>query len=304
MTALTGIPGPLLTPGSPDWLQTISASKVASIMGLNPWTSRFTLWHRMAGNIVEPQTDEMRRGHYLEPAIREWFADQHPDWFVDRYPTTWTHADIRWATASPDGMLGIGCPVEDRLLEVKSSAVSDEWGAAGTAEIPPGYRAQVQWQMFVTGARTTHVAVLLPYLEFREYVVEYDEAYAAVLLDAAVEFRASLAEGRQPPLDGADDTYRTVRALHPDIDDVEAEIDPALADEWLNAREGLAAWENIEQHQRSAILAAMGSAHYATCNGWKLGDRRAKAGGFPYFQPARTLPSHFEVHTPREDTAA
>lgn len=301
---ITGIPGPLLVPGSPEWLATISASKVASIMGLNPWTSRFTLWHRMAGNIVEPQTDDQRRGHYLEPAIGAWFADQHPDWLVDRYPSTWTHADIEWATASPDGVLGIGCPVDERrMLEVKSSAVSDDWGPAGTDEIPPGYRAQVQWQMFVTGARTTHVAALLPYLEFREYAVEYDEAYAAVLFDAAVEFRASLAEGRQPPLDGADDTYRTVRALHPDIEDVDAEIDPWLADEWLTARASVDAWQSMEQRHRSAIVAAMGSAHYATCNGWKLGDRRAKSGGVPYFQPARTLPSHTEVHTPREDTA-
>lgn len=301
MTALTGIPGPLLVPGSPEWLQTISASKIASIMGLNPWTSRFTLWHRMAGNIVEPQTDEMRRGHYLEPAILAWLEDQH-DLLLDDAPGTWRHREHEWATANPDALLGIGDDV--RLVEVKSSAVSDDWGTAGTDEIPPGYRAQVQWQMFVTGARTTHVAVLLPYLEFREYVVEYDEAYAAVLFDAAVEFRASLTEGRQPPLDGADDTYLTVRALHPDIEDVDAEIDPSLANEWLNARSCLNAWEITEQQYRARLVNAMGNAHYATCNGWKLGDRRAKSGGVPYFQPARTLPTYEQVHTPREDTAA
>lgn len=301
MTTLTGIPGPLLIPGSPEWLETISASKVASIMGLNPWTSRFTLWHHMAGNIVEPQTDEMRRGHYLEPAILAWLEDQH-DLLLDDAPGTWRHCEHEWATANPDALLGIGDDV--RLVEVKSSAVADEWGAAGTDEIPPGYRAQVQWQMFVTGARVTHVAVLLPYLEFREYVVEYDEAYAAVLFAAAVEFRASLTEGRQPPLDGADDTYRTVRALHPDIEDVDAEITLEATERWLTSRAWVAQWQEIEARDRAEVVMQMGSAHYATCNGWKLGDRRAKSGGVPYFQPARTLPTFEQVLTPREDTAA
>lgn len=306
MTALTGIPGPLLIPGSPEWLQTISASKVASIMGLNPWTSRFTLWHRMAGNIVEPQTDATRRGHYLEPAILAWLGDQHDgdDMTLWSRAETYRHPVHEWATATPDAMYTCGDADEDRVVEVKSSAVSDEWGAAGTDEIPPGYRAQVQWQMFVTGVRTTHVAVLLPFLEFREYVVEYDEAYAAVLFDAAVEFRASLAEGRQPPLDGADDTYRTVRALHPDIEDVDAEITLEATERWLTSRAWVAQWQEIEARDRAEVVMQMGSAHYATCNGWKLGDRRAKSGGVPYFQPARTLPTFEQVLTPREDTAA
>lgn len=300
---LTGIPGPLLVPGSPEWLATISASKVASIVGLNPWTSAFTLWHRMAGNVTEPQSDAMKRGHYLEPAILAWFRDQHPEFATDRPPFTWTHREHEWATASPDGRVIVLDTQEDRLLEVKSSAVSDDWGPAGSDEIPPGYRAQVMWQMFVTGARTTHVAVLLPFLEFREFVVEYDEGEASALFAAAVAFRQSLADGVQPPLDGADDTYRTVRALHPEIDDVDAEIDVDAVTVWLTARRNLGVWTDEEQACRAQVVAEMGTAHYAYCNSWKLGDRRAKGEGTPYFQPARTLPTPEQVLTPREAAA-
>lgn len=303
--SLTGIPGPLLVPGSPEWLATISASKVASIVGLNPWTSAFTLWHRMAGNVSEPPSDAMKRGHYLEPAILAWLEDQHADEDMTMWgqAATYHHPVHEWATATPDAMYTCSDPGEDRVVEVKSSAVSDGWGAAGTDEIPPGYRAQVQWQMFVTGARTTHVAVLLPFLEFREYVVEYDEGEASALFAAAVAFRQSLADGVQPPLDGADDTYRTVRALHPEIDDVEAEIDVDVVTDWLEAKALLATVSYTEALCRAVVVAEMGDAHYAYCNSWKLGDRRAKGEGTPYFQPARTLPTPEQVLTPREAAA-
>lgn len=106
MNAPTGVLlGPRMEPGSPDWLATMSASKIAAVVGLSTYESRFSLWHRMSGLIdPEPDDDEKRRGHYLEPAIARWFADQHPEWVIE--PTgTWGHQDRPWQTASPDRLV-------------------------------------------------------------------------------------------------------------------------------------------------------------------------------------------------------
>ena len=297
---LTGIPGPTLTPGSDDWLKTMSASKVAAVLGLSPWTSRFTLWHQMAGNLQrEPETDVMARGHYLEPAVTGWFAAQHPDWKI--IPTgTWTRHDVPWATASPDRLALV--PTQGaRAVEIKTTTVSDGWGAAGSDDIPPGVRAQVMWQMFVTGARITHVAALLPFLEFREYVIAFDEDESHYIAAQARAFMASLRAGDAPGLDGTDSTYQALRELHPDIDGTLTDIEPTHAYGWLTSRVHLEGAKAQELRQRNLIVDAMGNAQKALCNGWTLGSRISKNGGTPYFSPARTLPTPEQVLTLRED---
>ena len=84
-----------LVPGSPEWLQRMSASKIAAVVGLSPYQSRYSLWMQMAGLAPQPvQTKAMSRGHYLEPAIAAWFADQHPDWTVTTTAVSYTHLTL------------------------------------------------------------------------------------------------------------------------------------------------------------------------------------------------------------------
>ena len=184
-----------------------------------------------------------------------------------------------------------------RLVEVKSASNGDEWGPSGSDEIPAGYRAQIMWQLFVTGATYCHVAVLLPFLEFREYVITYDDAEANFIVTAADAFMASLATDTPPPLDGAESTYQTVRQLHPEIDDVEVEVPLATADSflWLKANLNLA--EGMERESRAEMLARMGSAKRAVCNGVTIATRAAKSGGTPYLSYPRTLPTLGQITT-------
>lgn len=301
MRNLTGVPGPLCAPGSDEWLRTMSASKVAAVVGLSPWTSRFALWHEMAGTIGRDSTDAMSRGHYLEPAVAAWFADRHPTWTVVT-TGTWTHHEHPWATATPDRLVLVPRSGA-RLLEVKTASHADEWGADGSDEIPAGYRCQVVWSMHVTGARIGHVAALLPFLDLREYVIEYDADEARFLEQECASFMHDLAHGVAPELDGSDSTYQAVRQLHPDIDDVEVELP-------LDVAADLAAWKHEADHAtagfaraKSAVLAAMGTARKASCNGWPIATRAAKNGGTPYLSLARTLPTEAEILTSRKESA-
>lgn len=287
---LTGTYGPILTPGSDEWFQTMSASKVAAVLGLSPFTSRFTLWHQMNGTAAKTETtDVMRRGHYLEPAVAQWFQSQHPTWKI--VPTgTWTHATMPWAVATPDRLALIPRnPAE--LVEIKTTGYSDEWGPAGTDQIPAGYRAQVMWSMFCTGAERTRVAVLLPFLEFREYVIEFDQAEADYIAAACVGFMGSLKAGIAPPLDGADSTYQTVRELHPEIDGTDVEIGAHTGEDFLYCKKVLTEAEDLERASRSQMLSFMGNAKRATCNGVVIATRTAKNGGTPYLSYPRSLPT-------------
>lgn len=291
MTALVARPRgraiPPLEPGSPDWLRVMSASKIAAAVGLSPYESRFSLWHRMAGMLPQPDLDpRLARGHYLEPGIRAWFADQHPDWTV--LPGgCWAHPDEPRFTASPDGRLALpadaGSCAEHRLLEIKTAADSDEWGPAGSDEIPVGYRCQLQWQMDVLGLEVAHVAVLLPFLEMREYVIAYDPDDAATLRTAGREFLDSLPDGphpQRPDIDTHDATYEAVRQLHPDIDrerDVELRADLALR--YLAAEQALRRAKAEHQQAKSELLDAMGSARRALYLDRPIAMRKPARGG-------------------------
>lgn len=301
---MTAVPLPDLVPGSADWLKRMTASKVAAVLGLSPWESRYSLWHRMAGLIdAQPDTDQTRRGHYLEDAIAWWFGDQHPELGV-KVCGAFQNAERDWQAAAPDRLLHLANdypafqtrePVG--VLEVKTAADMDEWGEAGTDQIPPYYRCQVMWQLDTLGLPVAYVAVLLPRLEFREYRIDYNADEAAYLRAEAAQFMETLpgrAFEQRPDLDGHVETYAAVRSLHPQIDPRDQEVPVDLAREFCDATRGLKVAKEREALARVRLADHMGNARTAVFidgdTRIKLADRRAKNGGTPYVQAASKLP--------------
>lgn len=277
----------------------MSASKVAAVMGTSPYESRFSLWLRMHGDLgPQEQTVTMARGHYLEAAVVAWWRDQHadgpwlPGWDLTTDAQCWLHDTEPWI-ATPDRV--IDCSQGELPLEVKTAADSDEWGPDGTDEIPAGYRDQVQWQMHVMGAPRCHVAVLLPYLEFREYVVAYDAARCAVIEAEVRAFMASLDTGERPDLDAHGATYTALRAMHPDINPETVELEYDVAAAFCIAKAGTKAAKAADIAATSAVADAMGNAQKATWAGLTIATRRAKGEGAPYVTAASNLPGSLDV---------
>lgn len=293
--------GTLLTetpaPGSPAWYRYMTASKIAAVMDHSPYDSYLSLWLRMAGDIpAEPMDDTMRRGHYLEPAIVAWFKDQHPDWTVE--PTgMWIHPHYRWAGGTPDGAIHLPNG-ETRGLEAKSSDLEHEWGEEGTNQVPPAYYDQTQWQMFVTGWRVVHLAVILPHFRFAEYVIEYDREHVKTMVTAAVRFMQSLLAGQRPkldPLDGHTETYKALRTLAPGITEETVQVEPDLAIEYVNAVTAAKDAAYRETAAKSQLAEAMGEARAAVVGKLKLAGRQSRGGGTPYLVAARNLPTPEQI---------
>lgn len=288
---LTGIPIPPLAPGSPAWYRKMSASKVAAVMGLSPYDSRFSLYHRMNGTIdPDPQTDEQSRGHYLEPAVCRWFADQHPDSVIEP-GGCWQHKDHDWYTASPDRLVSIPGPTDMAGVDAKTSADDSEWGTPGTDEVPPHVRAQVMAQMDIVGTRTTYVAVLASYLDFREYVIDFDEAEATTIREACAEFMHDLEVGNRPNLDDHAATYQTVRKLNPQIDDVDVELDHETARDYCVSRLVLDAAKRESQRATTAVAEVLGNGRRARFLEQTIATRQNRNDGVPYLVAGRSLPT-------------
>lgn len=276
---------------SPEWhaarAQGIGASEVAAVLGLSPWESYFSLWHRKAGLIgPQPVNDEMRWGHYLEPAIAARFADEHPELRVQR-TGTWRAKAMPFQIANPDRLAYARVGVSSSRfayggrrvpVEIKWSPNGDGWGKAGTDEIPIYYRCQIMWQLDVLGAPYGYVAALVG-SEYREYVVDYDLTDALLMRNAAEEFMNSLERGEAPDIDATGHTYQVLRELHPDIEDRDAQISDDVALMWpmekANAERAAAA----EQLWKNKLLAEMGTARYATYDGQRIARRQPSGHG-------------------------
>jgi putative phage-type endonuclease len=283
----TGVLVPKIEPGSPEWLSRMSASKIPALLGLSPWESRFSLWHRMRGNIGDGANDQTRRGHYLEGGVRAWFCDQRPDLLIAD-TGTWVHRDRDWQTATPDA-LGTDPDGNVACVEIKTAGSADEWGPDGSDEIPAYYRPQVIWQLDTLGLTTCHIAVLLPFLEFRAYTVHYNEDDAAFMRHAAQDFLDDLAADRQPGIDAHTATYDTVRQLHPDISGEAVDIPPELVESYRTACREHDQWKAQKQQCVSQILNTMGIAKYAYSNGERIAMRVAGRNGQPPFlRPCKT----------------
>ncbi|MBB4984965.1 YqaJ viral recombinase family nuclease [Streptomyces nymphaeiformis] len=265
-------------PGTPEWEQAraglcITATEIAAVVGLSPWQSRFSLWHKKAGLPTPPfqPNPAVEWGNRLEDAVAKKFADEHG---MDLHETgTWRHCDRDWQRATPD-RIGDNC-----LVEVKTSPFGEGWGPAGSDEIPVYYRCQVQWQMDVTGYRTTHVALLVSGHDYREYTVEYDIDDARILREAAWRFLDDVRQGNRPPIDGADATYQTIRVQPTGRDDIDVEIplDLAARYEVIGDQRRTVDTEFIQV--RGEVLDLIGNGYRAVCGERRIAYRTVNPDG-------------------------
>lgn len=252
-----------LVPGTAAWARKITASKVAAILGVSPYDSPLSCWHKMKGNIpLEQETEDHRRGHYAEPAILAWWRDQHPEYSHLALQPQFENPTLPWAAATPDGH-ATGEGVIDAGVEAKTARSLDDWGTPGTDEIPAYYLVQTLFQMEISGLRRIYVPVWGSWFEMAEYVVDYDADLAAGIVARCAEFWASLEANEPPPLDDTLATFQTLKALHPSIDDdVVVDLPLDVAREFVESSIDFKAAEARKRAAQSAVLNAMGNAQY------------------------------------------
>lgn len=278
-------------PGSPEWHAArqhgIGGSEIAAVMGLSPYESRFSLWHRkqgMTGPVEE--NPQMYWGKRLEPAVCAEFALRHPEFEVTTAPTF--HAPGRpWHIANPD-RLAIEGPAPVAIVEAKTARDDIGWGEEGTDDIPVHYRCQVIWYMDALGIYRCYLVVLIAGSEYREYVIEYDQAEADLLRNAGAEFMTSLRNGDRPNIDGHSATYAALRALPEGIEHRDVEIDPMLRQRFHAAQDAAWAAEDELTTCKGLLLDAIGTGQRAVVLKERVATRTVRNGRTYQLLPART----------------
>lgn len=127
----------------------LGASDAPAVMGDSPWTTPFQLWLEKTGLMDRPPANEfqvaaMKRGNELEPIARKMFEER----MGKLYPSISAHdTKYEFLRASFDGFN----VEENTILEIKCPGKVDH-DKAILGKVPTKYKAQVQQQLYISGA--------------------------------------------------------------------------------------------------------------------------------------------------------
>jgi putative phage-type endonuclease len=201
--------------GRDAWLgfrrQGIGGSDAAAILGLNPFSSAFSVYMDKLG--LAPETEEteaMWLGTQLEPIIAERF-ERETGMTVQRRNAVYQHAEYPWMLANIDRWI-VG---RKAGLEIKTTSVLNRTRFED-GEVPPYYYVQCMHYMAVTGADEWYLAVAVLNRSFHIFHVERNEAEIQSLIEAEEHFWSEhVLKQFPPPPDGSERAGELLKSLYP-----------------------------------------------------------------------------------------
>lgn len=177
-----------------DWLEArkagIGASEVATVVGLNPYETPLELWRRKVG--IDPpkeETDAMRRGHYCEDAVAQWWAHETGREIIKASAVDFLFVDEErdYLRVSPDRTFWLPEAVRNDdnkgILECKTTNM-----VVDPEDLPKTWFCQVQMNLGVAGYSHGSIAWLGYGFEFGYMDIEFVPSFYDMLVEAVEKF--------------------------------------------------------------------------------------------------------------------
>lgn len=195
----------------------LGASEIPVVAGLNKHRTPLDVWAEKRGMVPPFSGNEFTEwGLRLEGAILQKYMEVTG--LAVKKPGTVIDPKNPWRSCSPDGVVfGVDEPPAPSLVgatmgvEVKRYGEhrTDDFGPAGTDQVPDDVAAQGHWSMAILGVPRWDVAVLLGQADFRIYHLHFDTVIADHLFNIGKEFWFNhVVEGVQPPIDGTTASHK------------------------------------------------------------------------------------------------
>lgn len=198
-----------------EWLRhrrkRIGGSDAAAILGMNDYSSPYSVWADKLGKIPPKEDSEaMRLGRDLEEYVAKRFTEATGK-KVRRENNIIINPDIPFAHANVDRMI-VG---EDAGFEAKTtSALNLKKFKDG--EYPANYYVQCVHYLMVTGCKRWYLGVLILGVGFRWFIIERDEAEIEALRRSEEDFWRCVETKTAPVIDGTDATSETLKMMYPE----------------------------------------------------------------------------------------
>ncbi|QBP33288.1 RecE-like exonuclease [Gordonia phage BrutonGaster] len=276
--------------GSPEWHAArrghVGGSEISAIVGLSPFESRFSLWHRKKGELEDvEETPAMEWGTRLEPVVYQKYSESlEEDEFITTGHTFRCLIPGRgWINANPDGI--VWAQTEDgewyirRVLEIKTSARGEGYGPNGSDGIPIYYRCQVLFYMYCLGVKQADLAALISGVDYRTYKVNYSTEDVEFLMNAGDKFMHELNNNILPDISKDSATYEAVRQINPELDpDLEVVVPTQLGEFYRSVEEAYREIKDLRSGLHAEILDHVGPARVVKLEDGEVLARRQMPG--------------------------
>lgn len=161
----------------------IGSSEVATIMGCNPFQTRYQLWRRKKG--LDAPVEEnfaMKAGHYLEDAVSRFFSDETGLEIIKNSAGDWLAVDNArpYLRVSPDRLYwlpGMAHNTQNRgICECKTTQK-----AVDADNVPSHWFCQLQYQLGVTRLPAGSLAWLTQGREFGYRHFDADDEFFGIM---------------------------------------------------------------------------------------------------------------------------
>lgn len=182
--------------------QGFGGSDAATILGLNPYKSAFTLWLEKTGEI-EPaavNNEYVEWGNLLEPVIRDKFREE-TGFAVFENHFVIQHDEHDFMLANIDGeVIDPQFDGKHGILEIKTTS---ERNAKNWEEgCPDHYMLQIQHYLAVTGYEYAYVACLIGGHHFKYFLIHRDDYVIDRLISAEMDFQKKVDQKIPPEITG------------------------------------------------------------------------------------------------------
>lgn len=254
-----------------DWLKSrkcgIGGSDAAAIVGLNAWSSAYSVWMNKTGRSGPiPINEAMRQGTDLEEYVALRFMEATGK-KVRRCNKIITNPAYPFALANIDRDV-VG---ESAGLECKTTSTLN-LKKFKNGEYPDNYYVQCMHYMAVTGADMWYLAVLVLGRDFMIFEIPRDEDEIAALMASEKDFWDYVERDEAPPVDGTEATEKAQNARYRDSEDDMVDLFGfeskllALA-EFKNAKKSVE--KNIRQIEQE-VKECLGASQNGACGQWKV----------------------------------
>lgn len=255
----------------------IGGSDAAAIVGMNSFSSPFSVWAEKTGQVAEFEGNlRTEVGSYLEEFVAQKFEDETGK-SVRRCNLSLVNDEYPWAIANVDRMV----VAEDAGLEIKTTSALNT-KAFKNGEYPDNYYVQCVHYMAVTGKAKWYLAVLIGNSEFKIFTINRDEAEIKALMDAEKDFWNNyVLTKRTPPVDGHSATSDTIKQLFGDPSEMRVDLNGM--ENYFQQRKVLKDQINILKEQvdeiENHIKVVMGNATSGSCGTWNVSWKNQKTSG-------------------------
>lgn len=237
----------------------IGGSDVGTIMGVNPYKSRYTLWCEKTG-VIEPEKIDDKEavwwGRMTEELIAKRFCEKYGK-KVQRSTMAYGIRELPFLRGHVDRLV----TKENAGLECKST---DSWRFNyENGEIPPWHYWQCMFYMATTGRKRWYLATHQGNSKFHTTVIPRNEQQIDEMLEACIEFWKLVENGTPPEIDDSESTAETLARMYPEeyagkVVNLEEQEETLLALSDLREQEN--SLKNLKTKYQNEIKAVLGDA--------------------------------------------